>query len=388
MTTASAVIEAELLDAARGLRPLIASLRDETETGKRLPLPIVRALQEAGIIRMAMPRAWGGIEAHPLTQFDVLEELTRTDASAGWCAYIGSAGGHFCAFLEDRVGRELYPSVDLYTGGGARPTGKAVAVDGGYLVGGRWPFGSGVHHCSWLTNGCFVYDGDMPRTGPDGRPVSLLAMVPQAAVEILDTWTTTGLRGSGSNDYICSDVFVPEERTFNMATTPLYRPEPLYHFRRMLIFNHSAIAIGIARAAIDALVELATTKGAPAGGKLRDEAYVQAAVGRAEVVTGSARSYCFAVMNEIWDSLLAGAKVSASQLARFRLAITHAHDAARETVDLMYHVAGGSSIYATNPLDRQLRDIHTISQHAVASPKTIETAGRLLLGLDMGAAPL
>jgi alkylation response protein AidB-like acyl-CoA dehydrogenase len=375
-----------LVEAARGLVPTIREASAEIEAGRRLPLRIVAALKEAGIIRMAMPRAWGGPEAGIVTQFRVIETLSMADASVGWCAYIGSVGGFFTAFLDQDVARTMYADLDAVTAGAAAPSGRAVVVDGGYRVSGRWKFGSGIQHADWVNSGCVVYDGDTPRLDAAGRPETCLCFLPPAACEIIDTWTTTGLRGSGSHDYVIHDAFVPAERVLSLATSPVRRPGTLYAYRRMFIFNHAAVALGIARASIDALIDLASAKTTGDRTTLRDEAYVQAAVARAETITGSARGYAMEVVRHIWDTLEAGGELSPADQARFRLAITHAHAAALETVDLVYRIGGGSSVYADSRLDRCLRDIHTISGHSVTSPKTYETAGRILLGLDSGTA--
>jgi alkylation response protein AidB-like acyl-CoA dehydrogenase len=378
--------EADLLTAARGLAPLIQQCRDEIERERRLPLPIVEALQQAGVFRMTMPRTLGGLEAQPHVQFEVLEALSALDASAGWCAYIGGSGGFFSAYLDDATAREMYPNPDAISGGAVRPAGRAQAVPGGYRVSGRWPFGSGAHHCAWLAGGCFVYDGEERRLTADGWPDVRIAFMPAAACELIDTWVTTGLRGSGSVDYAVTDLFVPEERTFSFVSSPILLPGPLYRLRSMFLLNHAAVALGIGRAAIEALLALAAGKKRVTGAPLREEAYAQAAVARAEALVGSARAYVLAVLDEIWQTLLAGEEASENQRARFRLAIVHAHTAAVEAVDLMYHTGGGSSLYAANPLDRLFRDIHTINQHVVVAPKTYEQSGRVLLGLDPGTA--
>lgn len=384
MTIATTRTDEELVAAAQALAPLLREHAAAAERERRLPLAVVDALKQADAIRMTFPRSLGGLEAHPLTQFRVLEALSMADGSAGWCAYIGGAGGLFTPYLRPEIARELFPSPDTIGGGAARPTGRAVAVAGGYRVSGRWPFGSGCQHATWLASGCLVFDGDTLRLSAAGHPLPLQCFLPAADVQILDTWTTTGLRGSGSHDYTIEHCFVPEERTFNFLDSPIYEAGPLYQFRRMFLLNHAAVALGIARAAIDALTELAASKKLSVSASLRDEAFVQTAVARAETLVGSARSYVFAVVDDLWGTLVAGGLPDAGQLARFRLAIVHSHTAGVEAVDAMYHVAGGPALYAGHPLDRMLRDIHTINQHTIVSPKTYETAGRLLLGLDAG----
>ncbi len=383
MTTIAS--ETDLLAAARGLVPLIEQLRDEIERERRLPLPIVEALRAAGVFRMTMPRSLGGMEAHPRAQFEVLEALSMLDASVGWCGYIGGSAGWFTAYLDEATAREMYPNPDLIAGGAAgRPSGQAVQVDGGFRVSGRWPFGSGAHHCDWLASACMVYDGDTRRSDAAGRPEVRLVLMPANDCELIDTWVTTGLRGSGSVDYAVDDLFVPVERTFSLASSPIVQAGPLYRLRTMFLLNHSAVGLGIGRAAIDALLALATDKKRVTGTPLREEAYAQAAVARAEALIGSARAYVLAVLDEIWQTLLAGDEASEQQRARFRLAIVNSHTAAVEAVDLMYHTGGGSALYAANPLDRLFRDIHTINQHVVVAPKTYEQSGRVLLGLDPG----
>ena len=247
----------EILAAARALLPQIRAAAEEIEQGRRLPLPLVQAMQEAGIFRMPMPRAWGGPEVDPLTQIRIVEELSTANPSVGWCAMIGSDGGYFSAFLDDAVGRSIYPDLNLVTGSSTRPTGRAVAVDGGYRVSGRWQFSSGCQHSAYLVGNCFVFEDAGQRFLEDGTPDSRLCYLPAERCTILDTWTTTGLRGSGSHDFTAEDVFVPHEQTFNTRTSPIRRDGPLYAFPFMFVINGAGVPLGTARAAIDALVELA-----------------------------------------------------------------------------------------------------------------------------------
>lgn len=182
-------------------------------------------------------------------------------------------------------------------------------------------------------------------------------------------------------DAITEGAFVPARRTFNLADSPVRLPGPLYRLRTMFMANHSPVILGLARAAIDAVLELAAGKTRVTGTGLRDEPYAQAAVGRAKALVSSARAYCLAVLADIMATARAGGEPSPRQRASFRLSVFNAHAAA---VDLMYHVGGGTSAYAASPLDRLFRDAHTINQHLVAAPKWHETTGRVFLGLDPG----
>ncbi len=375
----------DILEAARALRPQIRAAAAEIERERRLPLTLVQAMKDAGVFRMPMPRIWGGPEVDPLMQVRIVEELSAADPSVGWCAMIGSDGGYFSAFLEDSVGRALYPDLDLVTGSSTRPTGRAVLTKGGYRVGGRWVFSSGCQHSTYLVANCFVFeDDDSQRFLEDGKPESLLCYLPAEHCEILDTWTTTGLRGSGSHDFAAEDVFVPAEQTFNPWTSPIQREGPLYAFPFMFIVNGAGVPLGTARAAIDALVELATEKQILGGTGLRDEAWARTAVARAEVLLGGARGYVSDALGDFWETLLKGDTPSLRQRARFRLTLAGTSELCVEAVDLMYQAAGGSSVYATNPLDRLFRDAHTVHQHITNSPKVFEVAGQMLFGLDPG----
>jgi alkylation response protein AidB-like acyl-CoA dehydrogenase len=152
----------------------------------------------------------------------------------------------------------------------------------------------------------------------------------------------------------------------------------------MFLFLHAAVALGAARSAIRALVELAGKKQTMFGTVLATEAYASSLLARAEVQISAARSYALTVIGDIWPTLVACKEPTPDQRAHFRLAIILAHEASIEAVDAIYRAGGGSSIYASGPFDRILRDVHTAAQHAIGSPRNYESAGRLLLGLDPG----
>jgi indole-3-acetate monooxygenase len=185
------------LDAARELGPKIRAAADEIERGRRLPLDLVREIQRAGVFRMAMPRAWGGPELDLLSQLRVIEALSIADASAGWCAMIGMDGGYMTAYIDQSVAREMYPDINSVTAVTFAPPGRAVKTRDGFTVNGRWPFASGCQHATWLIGHFTIFDGDSPRLQPNGLPETRFGFLPAGECEIIDTWTTSGLRGSG-----------------------------------------------------------------------------------------------------------------------------------------------------------------------------------------------
>ena len=236
-----------ILHAAIRMAEQIRTASDEIESGRRMPPSIARAMKDAGVFGMAMPRAWGGPELDPLTQFRVIEALAMAEGSVGWCAMIGCDGGYVTAFLDQDVARVMYPYVLVATGAAATTTGQAVRVPGGYRVSGRFPFVSGCQHCEWVWLGCIVVESGVPRVDSKGVPETRQCVLRLSQCEIMDTWHTTGLRGTGSNDVVVHDEFVPEEHTFSFQDPELIkRSGPLYSFPFLFIAKAAAPALGIA----------------------------------------------------------------------------------------------------------------------------------------------
>jgi len=397
ITTAHAAGEATaddhpVLHAAIGLAEQIRAASDEIERGRRIPQGIAQAMKDAGVFGMAMPRVWGGPELDPLTQFRVIEAMAMADGSVGWCAMIGCDGGYITAFLDQDVARTMYPDPLVATGAAATTTGQAVRVAGGYRVSGRFPFVSGGHHCEWVWVGCIVVENGVPCVDGNGVPETRQCLLRLSQCEILDTWHTTGLRGTGSNDIVVRDEFVAQERSFSFQDPKLIkRPGPLYSFPFLFIAKGAAPALGIARHALDALVESAAAKPArrytlgeriEAPKVLRDDVYVQETVGRAETLLAAARAHYLDTMGDLWATLLDGRQPSERQIALFTSAYPHIVGVCVEVVQLVYKAAGGGAVYQKGPLDRCLRDLLTMNQHVVGTLRTYEMAGRLLLGLE------
>ena len=289
-----------VLHAAIGLTPQIRAAGDQIELSRRLPPPIVEAMKAAGIFGMAVPRAWGGPELDPLMQFRVIEALGMADGSVGWCAMIGCDTGYVTAFLDQGVARAMYPDTLVATGAAATPTGRAIAEPGGYRVSGHFPFVSGCQHCEWLWAGCTVIEDGAARIDGNGVPATRQCFVHLSECEILDTWYTTGLRGTGSNDVVVRDQFVPAERTFSFQDPALVkRPGPLYAFPLMFLAKGTAPALGVARHAVDTVIAAAASKSArryTVGDRiempkmLRDDVFVQETVARADTIIAAARA--------------------------------------------------------------------------------------------------
>lgn len=377
-------LRVSLLDAARAIAPEVRAVRDEIENERQMPLPLVQAMQEAGFFRLLVPREIGGFAEHPLTAFLVIEEIARADGSAGWNLMIGVEEGMFSSFLPQETAREIWSlNPNAILGGSATPNGRAVAVEGGYRVTGQWPFASGCQHCTWLAGNSILLTGDTPIREEDGSARVRWLLFPAEQAEIIDTWNVAGMRGTGSHDIAVSDLFVPEGRVFAPYGGTPWPAGGLYEFpyRSIVGITLASVATGIARAAIDALVDLAAGK-TPVGSRvlLRERAAVQADVARAEAMLRSARCFLFEAVEEAWEAAQRG-PLSLEQRALVRLAAINAVSSATHAVDLMYNAGGATSIYATNPLERCFRDIHVATQHAEVAPIQYEAAGRVFLGL-------
>jgi indole-3-acetate monooxygenase len=381
-----------VLRAAIELEPKIRAAGDEMERIRRMSPEIAQAMKESGIFGMVLPRSWGAPELDPLMQLRVIEALAMAEGSAGWCAMIGCDSGYITAFLDEDVAHEMYPDIWVATAATATATGQATPVKGGYRVSGRFPFSSGCHHSEWVWVGCNVMENGKQRVNAKGIPETRTCFLRVSDVEILDTWYTTGLRGTGSHDLAVHDVVVPVERTFSFQDPNLVkRPGPLYAFPLMFIAKGAAPALGIARHAIDVVIENAGRKparrmilgeGSEPAKLLRDEVFVQESVAHAETLLGSARSYLFDVIGDVWTTLVEDRRLTAAQQARFITAYTHTVGTCAEAVQLVYKASGGTAVYQSGALDRCLRDVLTMNQHLVGSLRTYEMAGRLLLGLE------
>jgi indole-3-acetate monooxygenase len=373
----------EVVTTARALGPTLRAASEAIERDRRLPPAVVTALTDAGVFRMCVPASLGGGEVSARTLVEVIEAIAAADGSAGWCTMIGATTGVVSAYLPETAAREIYGAAGTITGGVFAPQGVAVPTDGGYQVSGRWSFGSGCQHCGWLMGGCLV------RTDPAVPPRMMIVRAEH--VEIIDTWDTAGLRGTGSHDLVIMERFVPAEHSVSLIGDRPRAPGPLYRFPvfGLLALGIGGVALGIARNAIDALVALAQTK-KPADSRrgLAERGVVQSQVATAEGLVRAARAFLFDQIDDAWTTACRGDAISIAQRTGLRLAATHATSSAANAVDLMYAAGGGSAIYARSPLQRAFRDIHTATAHAMVAPATLELTGRLLLGLPTDTALL
>lgn len=363
-------------------------LREHSATAERercLAAPVAKALRDAGLYRLWRPRALGGFELDPIAGFQVLEAVARIDSAAGWNLQIASAFDMFGQWFDETTARELF-GPDAIIGGALNPPRRAVPAGGGYRVSGRTPFVSGAHQASAFLGLANILDDGEVRKAADGTPATLLTICPASEGEIVPNWNTMGMCGTGSHDVNLADVLLPEPQAVPLVPIEKrasYYEGPLY---RLTIWPAVAamapIALGIARAALEAAIRTATQK-APAYTvkTLRDRPVVQSQLARAEAAVCASRAYLYDVFEEAWQQAVAARPITMDLKARMQLAATHVVLEAAEAVDLVHAVVGASGIREEQPFSRHFRDVHVITQHGFVNASKLESVGQVMLGL-------
>lgn len=376
---------------AASVRPAVEAAADEIEEGRRLPPALLDRLHEAELFRLLLPRSANGIETDPITFFNAIETVARSDASTAWC--LGQAAGcaMTAAYLEPSVAQEIFgQDARAVLSWGPGPKARATAVEGGYRVTGVYAFSSGCRHATWLGAHAPIFRQDgSPLLKPDGRQVERTMLVPAREVQWTDIWHVVGLRGTASDQFALTDHFVPEDHTFSrdFAHPANERREdgPLYRMSAMTCYEvgFAGVALGIARGALDSFIDTARTK-IPRGGKspIRDSAVVQTNLAQAEVAIRSARAFLLQEVAAIWKDICGGAGLSVDHRITIRMASTNAIHKAREAVDFAYNAAGATAIFESHPLERRFRDIHTVTQQLQGRLSHFETVGAWMMGAE------
>jgi len=382
------VPDSKLIANASAWTDSLPSRAREFETARRLPADVARAFATDGFFHMLVPREYGGFEVHPRTLVEVIKRVAIGDGSAGWNVMIGATTGLLAASLPEPFARQIYGSAPgAVTVGVTAPLGRARAVDGGYRVSGRWPFGSGSENAGWICGGSFIYDGDVQRMGKAGVPEIHLMMFPAEDVVIEDTWRVSGLCGTGSHHFHVDDAFVPEGRSVVLGGRARIE-RPLYQFPMLglLALGVSSVSLGIGYAAVNAFRELAAVK-KPTGSQrnLGERPLAQAELARSLADLRSAEAYMLAAIDEAWREAEAGNRLGVELKANLRLAAANTTHRAVDAVDRVYEAAGGTSIYDDNVLQRCFRDVHVSTQHIMVANPVYEVVGRVELGLPPGS---
>src|SRR5258705_12962768 len=310
-------------------REMSAQIDDD----RRLPEELVALLGESGLLRAGAPTEVRGLELPPGIALRSAEAVARGNASAGWCVSIAITSSLLVAYLPASSRDALFGDGRGVAAGVWAPRGTARTVDGGVVVSGRWAFCSGITHADMMFAGCLVDDQRVP---------SVVAL-PKEDLQVLDTWHTLGLRGTGSHDTVADEVFVPADRVLSLFDGPIL-DKPLYRFPVFGFFALSigAAALGNARGAIDDLTELACAKkGLGATRTLGGRPATQAAVATAESALEAARALYYQGIETACQGRQDVEGVSVEAPNHLRLAATHAARTSADVVRNMYDLAGG-----------------------------------------------
>jgi alkylation response protein AidB-like acyl-CoA dehydrogenase len=374
------------LAAARGLREVIWAARAETEANSRLAPSVIEALVGAGLNRLVVPASFGGYEAPAPVILQVYEELGSVEASAAWIVWNNQLGCIAVRHLGEAARSELFSDPRAIFANSTRPSAEAAIVEGGLRLTGRWTLVSGCQLADWiLLIGKLTENGELKMLRP-GVPAGRMAFVPRGGVEIEETWNVGGLRGTGSHDVVANGVFAPERLACSFMD-PILLDRPLWRmpFRATMSANMGAIALGIARGAIDAFVDLAHAK-IPVNAlpMLRDRPEIHLILATAAAELDAARLLLHAAVGDMWAACVEGVPLPDALHGRAIGAAVHAKTTAKRIVTTMYEVAGTSALYVDNPLERAHRDVYAVGQHSILGPKFQEDAGRIRMGLPSG----
>jgi alkylation response protein AidB-like acyl-CoA dehydrogenase len=371
------------VDRALSLESLVREHADSADEHRRLPKEVAVAFAENGLYRIAAPKIFSGEESDPMTQIETIEAISRFDGSAGWNLMIGievfglvSPGCDPC--------RDLIEDPMVVMCGSTAAVGRADKENDGYRINGEWQFVSGCHNSSVFSATVRLYE--------DGEPGSqtFSAMIGSPDFNIQDTWHVGGMRGSGSHDVTVTDVWIPATQIIPfLGTADSDQPLMRFPLGARLAYNKVAVSLGLARAGLDAFVDLAEGKMPRFSSKsLRERPSAHRAIAEAEVRVRSSRALVMELVDELWQQVLTRGHITTKARALFQIACSDAVKGCVEAVDLVADAAGTSANFQANPLERISRDVRVVRQHLTVASLHIEDGGRALLGLEPEGAML
>ena len=374
------------LEAARKIAPLVRENAGEIEKTRELPRPVFVAIADAGLFLLCVPKSLGGGEIDFPTQIRIAEVLGLADASTAWAVDQGMTFASFSAYMQPDAAREIWTNTPRsVVSNTPEPSGKAIVVPGGYRVSGRHGFSTGSRHANWVASQAQVIENGEARLR-DGKPELRFCFVPREQVEVLDTWHTRGMRGTGTNHFELKDVFVPEAHTVYTTKPPRITDGKRFHIPQTLVFaaGDGIVALAVARNCINDFCELAGSK-APHRmvGLLRDQPIAQYNVGECEAQLNSAHAYLMDSVDKIWDDVMRTGDPSMESRVAVRLSGTHAIRVAAKIVESIYADCGATAIFEGNAIQRYFQDVHVITQHMQGRRVHYEMIGKYRLGLPI-----
>ncbi|MDA1257555.1 MAG: acyl-CoA dehydrogenase family protein [Chloroflexi bacterium] len=381
-----------LLSAVESLRDVLETHAAQAESDRTLPRPVVDAMLNEGLLQFLSPREVGGGEADPLTHLEVMEAVARIDTSAAWSLMIGAATTTLLgAYLPDSVVGDVFGAGQWpISAGQLAPLGHAERVEGGYNVTGRWAFGSGISHSTWVVGGAFVEEAGESMSGPDGAPIRVIVIAPKERWTVHDTWQAAGLKGSGSSHYSLDREFIANDFVIAYPTPEQHRGGAVYRETRTTIIpvGHTGFALGVARRVLDEITKLAHSKMrgyGPNRAGIAGRSVFQKELAEADTRVRAARLLAFDVFGRAWDAARAGDPGADERQAETQLAATYVTDVAAEVAGWAYRFGGGDALYESSPLQHYWRDINAATQHFFVADVNYERYGQIMLGMGPGA---
>ncbi len=371
------------LSAAVDLGPAIRGFAADIERDARLPDPLLDQLKAAGCLRMWAPQAYGGDEL-PLTEsLRVITALARADGAVGWVAgQLAMAQAVLSRFPRPTVEHWYADGPDVLGAGAVAPKGKARRRGDGWQASGRWPYVTASRHAGFFYGQCFALTGE-PSATADGPPALRTVLLPMADVEIIETWSTLGLRGTGSHDVALRSTELTEDQVTDLVGARASVDHPLGRISTVELSGLviAASMIGIALGAVDDVIELAQGGKRPAFSRTRlaDSDDFRSRLGVAYAELRAASALLAETADAAWNEALGTRARSLTERALLRATVHHVALVTVSSVSVAYGQAGGSSVYDGSALQHRLRDIHTAAQHGAAGPGTSTILGSALV---------
>ncbi|WP_300732226.1 acyl-CoA dehydrogenase family protein [Pseudomonas sp.] len=365
--------EAQLLERARELIPMLLEKADSVERNRMVSSETIAAFVNAGFFKILQPKQYGGWEMNPAVFYKVLMELGRGCASSAWNMMILGIHQWEYGSLEPQACLDVWGEDNtVITASSYPPFGKVVEVEGGYAISGTWKTSSGCDHGKWAFLGGLRRDAD-------GNVIDRLSMlVPSSAWVIEDDWHVFGLAGTGSKSLVIKEAFVPYHRAHSLIEYS-YSDRPanyLFPFNQIFFGAVSALIVGIGQGGIDEYVrQMSVRTNTTDGGNAALSPYVKDRLGNAVVRVRSARARLLQMLAESTEYVERRELVPAYDRVHYMLDIARVGRDCEEAVMLLFKATSARGIYLNNPLQRILRDVIAAANHITQNAD--DTAGML-----------
>ena len=371
------------LETARALAVRVAAETDRIDRERQIPSELAGEIADKDFFRLLVPRSLGGAELDYLVFLQIVQVFGEADGSTAWCINQNNVFATNSVRMPEQTAQEIWGDRRaVTTNGPPTASARAVPVDGGYRLTGRWDFSSGIRHATWVAALVPIGHSDQGDDASSDRKEVRTLLIPKEDVRLVDVWQVNGLRGTGSFSFEADDLFVPGYRSYSPSDGPR-EDGALYVIPTSLLFpsGFATVALGVARASLDAAIDLSGNKAVDQE-MLRDRPTTQRQIGTAEAIWRSARAFLRESSSSVWESARKNRSLTIEERIRLRLASTHAIRMAAEVVDIAYNVCGSSSIFSINPVQRRFQDVHVITQQVQGRLAHYDTAGQFFLGLE------